>query len=112
MHYLIDLSIGFSVSNSGAIPFFCTQALGLVIEDLVSSTYFSVRGITKDQPATRGQKMLGYVWVGAFLAWSLPAYVYPMLYRGNLGLDDAVTPVSIVRILKDLTGPLRVAQKS
>ncbi|KAJ5656695.1 membrane bound O-acyl transferase family-domain-containing protein [Penicillium longicatenatum] len=59
MHYLIDLSIGFSVSNSGAIPFFCTQALGLIIEDLVSSTYFSFRGITKDQPATRGQKMLG-----------------------------------------------------
>lgn len=101
MHYLIDLSIGLSVSSSGAITFFCTQALGIFIEDLICSTYLSVCGTSQDQP-TGSQKALGYIWVGAFLAWSLPVYVYPMLYRGNLGLEDAVTPVSIVKILKGL----------
>lgn len=64
MHYLIDLSIGLSVSSSGAITFFCTQALGIFIEDLICSTYLSVCGTSQDQP-TGSQKALGYIWVGA-----------------------------------------------
>ncbi|KAJ6036584.1 hypothetical protein N7540_000863 [Penicillium herquei] len=100
MHYLIDLSMGLSISSSGAISFFCTQALGVLLEDLISRIYLSLRGISRDQSLNRGQKILGYFWVSSFLAWSLPAYVYPMLYRGNLGLNDAVTPVSIVTMLK------------
>lgn len=107
MHHLIDLSIDLSMSTSGAVTFFCTQALGVLLEDLVCNVYRSIKGVSRDQPVTRGQKFVGYIWVGAFLAWSLPAYVYPMLYRGNLGLDDSVTPVSIVRILKNLGMSLR-----
>ncbi|KAJ5629249.1 hypothetical protein N7528_002906 [Penicillium herquei] len=101
MHYLTDLSMGLSISSSGAISFFCIQALGVLIEDSVCSVYLSVCGISKDQPRSRSQKILGYIWVSSFLFWSLPAYVYPMLYRGNLGLNDAVTPVSIIKILKE-----------
>lgn len=85
MHYLIDLSIGLSISSSGAITSFCTQALGLFIEDLICNTCIFVRRISQDKP-TRSQEVLGYIWVGVFLAWPLPAYVYPMLYRGNSDL--------------------------
>ncbi|KAJ5947286.1 hypothetical protein N7466_000301 [Penicillium verhagenii] len=102
MHYLIDLSIGLSLSISGAVPFFCAQALGVLIEDLVRYTCRSVGNVSPDQPITKGQKILGHIWVGAFLVWSLPAYVYPMLHRGNLGLNDSVIPVSIIGILKNL----------
>lgn len=103
MHYLIDLSIDLSISTSGAVTFFCTQAIGVLLEDFACSVYRSVEGISRDQPVTRGQRIIGYLWVGTFMAWSLPVYVYPMLYRGNLGLDDSVTPYSIVRTLKSLS---------
>ncbi|KAI9042921.1 wax synthase family protein [Aspergillus affinis] len=104
MHFLIDLSAGLSISTSGAAQFFCTQALGMMIEDLVVIVYFALRGDrpSRDRPASRGERIIGFLWVGSFLVWSFPAYIYPMLYRSNSGLDDSVVPVSVVGLLQGL----------
>ncbi|PYI08300.1 hypothetical protein BO78DRAFT_405792 [Aspergillus sclerotiicarbonarius CBS 121057] len=96
MHLLIDLSAGISISSSGAVQFFCTRALGIIVEDLVIGAYFALRGLSPNRSVSWGERFIGFLWVGAFFAWSLPAYIYPMLYRANMGLDDSVVPVSIV----------------
>ncbi|GKZ20610.1 hypothetical protein AbraIFM66951_005937 [Aspergillus brasiliensis] len=101
MHLLIDLSSGLSPSSSGAVQFFCTQALGLMVEDLAVNAYLVLRGgPSRNRTASRGERILGFLWVGGFLVWSFPAYLYPMLYRSNAGLNDSVVPVSIVGLLK------------
>ncbi|PLB43282.1 hypothetical protein P170DRAFT_459746 [Aspergillus steynii IBT 23096] len=92
MHFLIDLSSGVSAASSGAVQFFCTQALGLMTEDFVISAYLLYAA----------ERMIGFLWVGGFLVWSFPAYLYPMLYRSNLGLNDSVVPVSVVGLVRRL----------
>ena len=106
MHRLIDISAGLSISSSGAIQFFCTQALGVLVEDLVVNAYSTLRGLGHNQPATLAERAIGFVWVGSFLAWSLPAYLYPMLYRSNMGLNDSVAPASIVGLLRSAIAAL------
>ncbi|PYH90290.1 hypothetical protein BO71DRAFT_402341 [Aspergillus ellipticus CBS 707.79] len=100
MHFLIDLSAGLSISSSGAVQFFCTQVLGMIGEDFAASAYCSMRGLSRNRPASRGERVIGFVWVGLFLAWSLPAYLYPMLYRSNMGLEDSVVSLSIIGLFR------------
>ncbi|GLA33995.1 hypothetical protein AnigIFM63309_004021 [Aspergillus niger] len=101
MHFLIDLSSGLSSSSSGAMQFFCTQALGLMMEDFAVNAYFVLRGgPSRNWKASRGERLIGYLWVGGFLVWSFPAYLYPMLYRSNAGLNDSAVPVSVVGMLQ------------
>ncbi|KAE8366745.1 membrane bound O-acyl transferase family-domain-containing protein [Aspergillus caelatus] len=100
MHLLIDISAGISISSSGAMQFFCTQAFGVLVEDLVINSYCALRGVGRNQQASLAERAIGFVWVGSFLAWSLPSYLYPILYRANMGLDDSVVPVSIIRLLR------------
>ncbi|KAF5857250.1 hypothetical protein ETB97_006048 [Aspergillus alliaceus] len=102
MHLLIDISAGLSIYSSGAVQFFCTQALGVVVEDLVVNAYCALRGVPRNRAASRVERVIGFLWVGSFQAWSLPAYLYPMLYRTNMGLDDSVAPVSIIGLLRSL----------
>ncbi|OJZ79582.1 hypothetical protein ASPFODRAFT_716016 [Aspergillus luchuensis CBS 106.47] len=99
MHFLIDLSSGLSPSSSGAVQFFCTQAFGLMLEDLAVNAYSVILrcgGPSRNWTASRGERIFGFLWVGSFLVWSFPAYLYPMLYRSNAGLNDSVVPVSVV----------------
>ncbi|RAK77473.1 uncharacterized protein BO72DRAFT_468447 [Aspergillus fijiensis CBS 313.89] len=100
IHFLIDVSMGLSFSTSGAVQFFCTQAFDLMIEDLAVRVYVGLRGSSRSRLALRGERIVGFLWVGCFLAWSLPAYVYPMLYRSNRGLNESVVPVSIVGLMR------------
>lgn len=97
MHFLIDISAGIHAQESGAIRFFSTQTFGLLAESLVSYVNFSFRPQGRAVPTSKMQKALGYAWVAVFLVWSLPAYIYPMMYRSAMGLDDSVVPVSLVR---------------
>lgn len=72
-----------------------------MVEDI---TYFALRGggPSRDRPASREERATGFLWVGSFLVWSFPAYLYPMLYRSNSGLNDSVVPVSVVGLLRRL----------
>lgn len=99
MHVLIDISAGISVYESGAISFFCAQIIGILAEDSVRAVYCLIRPQDKAETPSAVQRAVGFVWVGTFLVWSLPAYVYPMIYRGSMGLDDSVVPVSLAKLL-------------
>ncbi|KAE8161942.1 membrane bound O-acyl transferase family-domain-containing protein [Aspergillus tamarii] len=68
MHFLIDISVGISISSSGAMQFFCTQAFGVLVEDLVVNSYCALRGLGRNQQASLAERAIGFVWVGSFLA--------------------------------------------
>ncbi|KAF3481673.1 TRI7 [Arthroderma uncinatum] len=99
MHFLIDVAAGVPVHHSGSLQFFLTQALGIVIEDLVTHTYRRSFIGDRSRPYYLVEKIVGFIWVGVFMVWSSPMYVYPMMYRINTGQEDSVIPFSIMKLL-------------
>jgi hypothetical protein len=93
MHLLIDLSSGISFRDSGAMKAFIAQALGLIIEEIVMSIYQRLPRHARF--AENWEKALGFTWVALFLTWSVPAYIYPMMWRSNQGLMDSTIPFSL-----------------
>jgi len=93
LHFIGDSSAGIPVRQSGALRFFLTQAGGLIMEDLVSKLYFHPERASK--PSNKLERVVGFVWVASFLTWSVPAYVYPMMWRTQLGLNDSTIPFTL-----------------
>jgi hypothetical protein len=93
MHLLIDLCSGISLRNSGAMKTFLAQALGLIMEDIAMNIY--QRLPKHARLPVYLEKALGVTWVALFLTWSVPAYIYPMMWRSNQGLTDSTIPFSI-----------------
>ncbi|KAJ0414577.1 membrane bound O-acyl transferase family-domain-containing protein [Aspergillus carlsbadensis] len=103
VHALMDTSIGLTMSTSGGLAFFCTQILGIVVEDAVLSVYSRLTATKLSHLPSRpsaAQKVIGFVWVCAFLVWTLPAYMYPMISLNSHGGNDSVLPVSLVGLWK------------
>jgi len=94
LHATIDLAAGIPWHDSGAVRFFCTQALGIWIEEVLNALYIGLWQGARPLPRWTG--LLGYVWVVLFLSWSWPAYMYPMLYRAREGSADSFLPISVV----------------
>ena len=100
LHATIDLSAGIPWHDSGAVNFFCTQALGIWIEEIAAAIFCSVSGISGSGGRNSyWNRLLGYIWVVLFVSWSWPAYMYPMLYRIRQGSEDSFLPFSIVSML-------------
>jgi len=77
VHLGIDLAAGISMKDSGAMRFFCLQAVRIFLEGMVTNVY---RGTV---PWSRGgrvvERIFGWAWVMVWLAWLTPAYYYPLL---------------------------------
>ncbi|OCK82941.1 hypothetical protein K432DRAFT_470169 [Lepidopterella palustris CBS 459.81] len=101
MHLLIDIAAGIPIQRSGAIRFFCTQFFSIVLEDIAISIYRSLfmKGEAKQRAASAKEKAVGAAWVALFLTWSTPVYLYPMMWRGALGLEDSTVPWSVAGFL-------------
>lgn len=100
LHMVVDIGLGMSLTESGSVPFFCTQALGTVLEDGAQAIYRRMRGATKtDAPPVGWVRAMGYVWVVAFLSWSTPAWVYPAIRRNKGEAKDMILPFSVLRIM-------------
>ncbi|KAH7385344.1 membrane bound O-acyl transferase family-domain-containing protein [Phaeosphaeria sp. MPI-PUGE-AT-0046c] len=93
MHLLDDRAAGISVSDSGAMRFFLTQGLGLILEDCVLKLYGRCPSCMQISRGTA--RIIGFAWVLVFLTWSVPVYMYPMLWRANQGLQDSTIPFSL-----------------
>lgn len=72
---------------------FAVQALGMIFEDVVQQIHSKLSPQAR-LPA-RVEATVGYLWTALFLIWSVPAYMYPMMWRGNLGLNDSTIPYSL-----------------
>ncbi|KAF2120337.1 hypothetical protein BDV96DRAFT_683800 [Lophiotrema nucula] len=81
MHAFAETATGLSLQQSGAVRFFCTQAVGIMIEDIAKEVFMD-RCLKRGHTSAIFRRVLGYVWVGCFLAWSTPAWLYPDAVKG------------------------------
>lgn len=76
MHIYADMGGGLTMRQSGALQYFCMQALGIMIEDGVKELYRQLTGVTRRLPSSV-ESAIGYVWVLFFFVWTSPVWVYP-----------------------------------
>ncbi len=74
LHVSSDMGAGIPTEDSGAIRFFCTQALGIMLEDGAQEAYRRLGG----KPGFFTW-IVGYSWVLAFLSWSTAVWQYPAI---------------------------------
>lgn len=84
MHLVCDIGGSIPVRDSGAIQFFSVQALGFLLEDGMQEVYRRIRGDKSVGLVEKSaMRIMGYIWVVAFLTWSGPAWVYPLSTAAN-----------------------------
>jgi hypothetical protein len=82
LHKVYDINAGLDWNESGAMQFFLTQVLGLVLEDWMRAAYHFAVGSDKSVVGPRlWQRVLGSVWVLTFMMWSTPAWTYPIMRK-------------------------------
>jgi hypothetical protein len=103
MHVAADTGGAVSARESGAMGFFCVQVAGIAVEDLGQEIWRSVFGaVEKGERKVGneewcvgvGEKVVGYIWVVAWLSYSSPIWVYPVA-RGVERADMLLTPWAI-----------------
>ena len=102
MHGVTDVAAGIPWRSSGAFRFFCTQALGIMLEDGIQALYRCARGTQRtSEPPSRWIRMAGYGWVLAFVVWSTPSWFYPLLRTVTREPKYKALPVSAMSFLRD-----------
>ncbi|KAK7961880.1 membrane bound O-acyl transferase family-domain-containing protein [Apiospora aurea] len=105
MHVAIDFASGIPLGSSGAMKFFSIQPLGVAIEDTFLSIYrYMLPQSTAHQPARLWQRCVGWVWLGLWMAWTAPAYLYPVMPQEGSEENGGVVPVSVLGYFKGIMG--------
>ncbi|PYH91331.1 hypothetical protein BO71DRAFT_53019 [Aspergillus ellipticus CBS 707.79] len=77
VHLLMDVGFGVSIEKSGALLFFVLQVLGIVLETVVVVVSAPVR----DRMPLWMRRGVGYAWVAAFMVWTAPVWINPILVQ-------------------------------
>ncbi|KAJ5179843.1 hypothetical protein N7492_003053 [Penicillium capsulatum] len=77
MHLVIDHYAG--VQESGAMPFFCAFAPGIMIEDAIQELWRRTRGYPESEISSPWRKAVGFLWVILWLGATSSWYVDPLL---------------------------------
>lgn len=95
-----EVAAGLPWHKSGALLFFCNQTVGIMLEDVAQAVYDSSVGRkaeVKKRPRL-WKRVLGYAWVLAWMAWSMPVWTYPVSERSK---GEGVLPFRIMeRVLE------------
>ena len=99
-HTFVDMSYGIPQQSSGALRYFCCQALAIILEDTVRFGYRTAVGnpSSKDKPKL-WERSIGYIWVAVWLVWSTPAISYPIAQKNVVDGENHILPFSPIRIL-------------
>jgi hypothetical protein len=85
-HVLSDYTVDIPVWESGALPFFVSQAIGIMIEDGVQGAFRGFRKYqakpTESSEPPFWQRLVGFIWVVFFFLWSSPLWISPLLGTG------------------------------
>ncbi|TVY44431.1 Acetyltransferase [Lachnellula occidentalis] len=103
MHSIYELGGQMSTNPYGPWIFFCTQVIGVLLEDGVQAMYRSLTGtVRSNHPPALWIRIIGYVWVVAFLLfWSTPVWAFPAAeFSKPEGQPFKLTPISVVYRLK------------
>lgn len=99
VHVIADFSVGVPLFETGSLQFFCTQALGVMIEDGAQALYRTFLRLNKrDGDPPLWSRVVGYMWVAAFvLVWTTPSWFYPTAALNKGGPENGMLPFSVVR---------------
>ncbi|KAJ8058855.1 hypothetical protein OCU04_011838 [Sclerotinia nivalis] len=102
MHSYAGVAAGMSPKQLNVIHLFITQALGVVVEDLVRLGFLKATGQGskkgKNDTPSLAHKIIGYLWVVAFMTWSGPVWLYPQASKPtSLGINSSFVPYSIIK---------------
>lgn len=91
IHHSSDLAMGIPRAEAGSLIFFLLQPLGIMLED-------AFQALARQVPISRSlgsmERIVCYLWVVMFLAWSTPTWFYP---QQRLGIDPAnLLPFSVI----------------
>ncbi|KAM0804237.1 membrane bound O-acyl transferase family-domain-containing protein, partial [Usnea florida] len=90
IHHASDIAMGIPLSSAGSFSFFLLQPLGIMLEDGIQWLTSGSRSAFE----RRARRVVGYVWVVAFLTWTTPRWFYP---QQRLGVDaGGLVPVRVV----------------
>lgn len=114
MHVVSDTGGALSMSESGALRFFCVQAVGITVEDMGQEIWRRTFGsprkgkgkgkgerVNENQWARVGKQVIGYIWVISWLSYTTPVWVYPIV-RGMEKADMLLTPSAMGPIFAKL----------
>lgn len=78
LHTLAEFGGGLPVQQSGTMRFFVMQSLGIIFEDVLKAV-----SANEESPVWHKamMRLLGYLWVGLFLVWTTPGWLYPDALR-------------------------------
>ncbi|KAK8021974.1 hypothetical protein PG993_012741 [Apiospora rasikravindrae] len=83
LHWMADCILRVPWAESGAMPFFLSHALGVLLEDCITTA--NRRFALVQCPTVR--RVIGYVWVIAFLIISTPLWMEPTSQYVRPGVD-------------------------
>ncbi|KAF2499988.1 hypothetical protein BU16DRAFT_578028 [Lophium mytilinum] len=89
IHVVGDVAAGVPMRESGVREWFSVQALGLPIEDLVAA----MTGTSKNEDGKLWQKIVGFIWVCAWMVWTMPVWTYPI---SRMSPGEGVLPFSLI----------------
>ncbi|KAE8374913.1 membrane bound O-acyl transferase family-domain-containing protein [Aspergillus bertholletiae] len=92
IHMGMDLAFGVPRAKTGAVWFFCLQALGIMFESVVQSLF----GARLDRLSPLVKRAVGYAWVGLFLLWATPVWLNPIMLCLYEDGQPAMSPVPII----------------
>ena len=93
LHTIAEVGGGVPWYQSGTTRFYCTQALGIMLEDAVIAACHSARPREWNSLVLILIRSLGHSWVIAVLLWTSPAWFYPVMAQP---FDAKFLPFSII----------------
>ncbi|KAK7987258.1 hypothetical protein PG988_002246 [Apiospora saccharicola] len=105
MHVAIDVASGIPLQRSGAMKFFSIQPLGVFIEDMFLSMFHAG---SERPPLPKSLRLwrrcAGWAWLGLWMAWTAPAYLYPIMAQEESEENGGVVPLSVLTYVKSVLG--------
>ncbi|KAE8350335.1 membrane bound O-acyl transferase family-domain-containing protein [Aspergillus coremiiformis] len=96
VHMGMDLGFGVPQTKTGAVWFFCLQAVGVIFEGLIQSLFRAQ--IERMSPLSK--RVIGYVWVGLFLLWVTPVWLNPIMISWYQNEQRVMSPFLVFGSLR------------
>lgn len=97
LHTIFDLACHHSLEQSGALRFFCMQALGILAETVVQAAWKcwfeqqseqgntpSENRLSKQSQPQVWKRVIGLVWLAIFMVWTVPGWMYLQITSRSL----------------------------
>ncbi|KAL3449074.1 membrane bound O-acyl transferase family-domain-containing protein [Aspergillus insuetus] len=79
IHSLCDIGFGVPLDKTGGLHFYTLQIFGFGVESVVSTVYKKVKKVYGVGFGENVERVIGYIWVVGFMAWSTPVWINPII---------------------------------